>query len=142
MTHDTTTFTIDAGTFARTALAVQAEGRMGYQVAANRATGRCRYSYPDGCRCAVGAGLPVEAAIQLDRDHKELTVLGLLNLGVLRITSAVLDGYTLEGRLIKIQSLHDGAMFGSTAPEDVAERGAEITRLLTELAELHPAGKG
>jgi hypothetical protein len=132
------TITIDAGIFARNALAVLIDGGMAFQSDAARTSGNCRYLHADGSRCAIGAGLPVEGLERLDPYQISAPVGTLLRTGVFRVTSAMLPQAELRPLLAKIQAIHDSLMLRGLTPQEVAERAATLAALLEDLAALHP----
>lgn len=110
------TLTLTARAVAIAALQAHAEGRLGYQ----RGHVFCRYRYPDGSVCAVGAALPDEYV------PEECEGNAVWQLPTVRLA----DGD--KGAIGQMQFLHDGLCSKCADGSEVNE--AEFLELLRQHA--------
>ena len=130
-------YTIDAGTFARNAIQAIHAGEVAFLD--KGASGHsCRYYYPDtGKRCIIGAGLPIDQAIALDKaGHTGIG--GLLRDRVLVVTSDYCEPEALRATLCDLQMRHDMEMNPSRTEAERLESKIYMLTELELLADLHP----
>ena len=126
---------------ATAALDYHSRGMLGYQNPENREANLCRYLYPDGRRCAIGAGLPLETAEAITRWENRLGVDVVFAVGDLLNdrTIEITDDYShMPGNgsrmSAELQGAHDDLVVDCLDDDERFIREAKLAYLLTELA--------